>query len=77
MQDRNAQKLIDMLVYKFGKSAEGVFNLLHPDLLQAWSTDGTQREYFEAAKHAAQKGWIKKNLNSWQLTKLGAEAAGK
>jgi len=77
MQDRNAQKLIDMLVYRFGKSAGSVFSLFHPDLLQVWSTDGTQREYFDAAKHAVQKGWIKKNLDRWALTKLGAEAAGK
>lgn len=77
MQDRNAQKLIDMLVYSFGKSAGSVFSLRHPQFLQVWRTNGTDQEYVDAVKHAVQKGWIKKNLDCWELTKLGAEAAGK
>lgn len=75
MQDRNAQKLIDMLVYSFDLSANSVFS--EHSLQQAWSTKGSPQALSRALLTAEQMGWVKQNLECWQLTALGAEAAGK
>lgn len=75
MQDRNAQELIDMLVFSFELHANSVFS--EHSLQLVWSTKGSPQALSKALLTAEQVGWVKRNLECWQLTALGAEAAGK
>lgn len=76
MNTLNAKRLLEMLVFDFQKSAGGIVSEHNRDMQLVWSTmrAGSLSSAFQAA---ASKGWLKPNLDSWEITQLGVEEAGK